>query len=63
MLLLKQKDNCFESKMLTMIEKLCQHLSQQEIQAGFRKKSRSASANEAFVKAVTWLVTDAIAAK
>jgi len=49
--------------MLKIIENLCEYLSRQEIQAGFRKKSRSAPANEAFVKAVTWLVTDAIAAK
>ena len=49
--------------MLKIIENLCEYLSRQEIQAGFRKKSRSASANEAFVTAVTWLVTDAIAAQ
>ena len=49
--------------MQKIIENVCQQLTQQKMQSGLRKKSRSKSAKEVFVKAVTWLVTDALAAK
>jgi hypothetical protein len=46
-----------------IIEYISEKISQQEIQSGLRKRRRSKEANEVFVNAVTWLVTDGIAAR
>ena len=54
---------CLMQKYKNIILDVCDDLSHKEIKSGLRKKSRSKSANEVFVKAVTWLVTDALAAK
>ena len=51
------------NNMQMICDDICERLSQWEIKTGLRNKVRSKSANDTFVKAVTWLVTDAIAAK
>lgn len=46
-----------------IIEYISEKISQQEIQSGLRKRRIGKEANEVFLKAATWLVTDASAAK
>ncbi|XXK29993.1 hypothetical protein ACMAY7_10870 [Rhodobacteraceae bacterium nBUS_24] len=45
------------------IESLAEDIAQQEIAIGLRKKKRSPTAEEVFVRAIRWLVIDALAAQ
>ena len=49
-------------KYRTQIDKLSDHLMAQELVFGLRKRQRTAEAKSVFTKAISWLVTEALAA-
>ena len=50
------------TKYRPQIDKLSDYLIDQELAFGLRKRQRTAEAKSVFTKAISWLVTDALAA-